>query len=397
MKTIFTIARKEFLDTIRDRRTLIIMVVIPLLLFPGIMYVITTVQAGQAQKAQEKDLNVGIINPYDQGKQLLAMLSQESGLSLIDGIEDSSATELVRSDSLDIVLNLGPDFDQQLDSFATANLQMYFQSTDDNATQRRVEKPISRYEDQLLAQRLSQLSLSDDNINPIEIQKQDVATQQEFLGNIVGGFLPYIFIIFSFMGCVYPAIDLFAGEKERGTLETILTTPAGSRQILFGKMIVVASSGIISAGLAILGLFLSINLIDAIPADFLTVINDLLRWEAVALLLALIIPMAIFFAGMLIPLATYARSFKEAQSTVTPLNFLVIIPAAIGLTPGIELNIGTALIPILNVALASKEIVAGTVEALPLILVFVSLIALAAITIFISAMRFSHESNVLRS
>ncbi|MFW5707063.1 MAG: ABC transporter permease, partial [Bacteroidota bacterium] len=106
--------------------------------------------------------------------------------------------------------------------------------------------------------------------------------------------------------------------------------------------------------------------------------------------------LCIFFAGLLIPLTIYAKTFKEAQSIVTPLTFIVIIPAALGLIPGIEYNLVTALIPIVNITLATKEIIAGTIH-IPYYLVTVgSLIGLAALSVVFCANWFGKETNILR-
>ena len=158
---------------------------------------------------------------------------------------------------------------------------------------------------------------------------------------------------------MYVCIDLFAGEKERGTLETILTAPVNRRDIIIGKMMVVAGSGLVSASVAIIGIASSLNMFKDIPEELKSVIFQIINTKFVVLLLCMIIPLAVFFAGTLIPVSIYSRSFKEAQSIITPLNFIVVIPALVGTLPGIELNTVTALIPILNVTLATKTIIAN--------------------------------------
>lgn len=396
MNNILTIAKKEFLDTIRDRRTLLTMFVIPLLGFPIIIYIIAAVQISIHQKAAEKTLKVGIVSS-EAPAAITDRLEKIDNINLITPIALADTTNLIKDDSLDMVVWVDNQFMEAQDSLASGIIHLYYQSTDDDQLKRRVLSPIIEYEESLLAQRLEILTLSSESIDPISIVERDVSSQQEVLGQSVGGFLPYIFILFCFMGCMYPAIDLFTGEKERGTLETILTLPVQRVRFLLGKMIVVASSGIISALLALIGLFLSARLIAVIPPEILEIISDILKPTSVLLLLGMLIPLSIFFAGLLIPFATYAKTFKEAQSLITPLNFLVIIPAALGLTPGIELNTGTALIPILNIALSTKEIVAGTFHYGLLALVFGSLILLAVLSIFFSVNWFSRESNILRT
>jgi sodium transport system permease protein len=234
-------------------------------------------------------------------------------------------------------------------------------------------------------------------IKPIKTSEQDVYTQTESLGKRIGGFLPYIFVIFCLMGAMYPAIDLFTGEKERGTMETILSVPASRLQILLGKMLVVVLSGVISGVLMIIGLYLALKLNPDVPGWVITMANELLSSQSLGLIILMLIPLTTFFAGILIPTSIYAKSFKEAQSLIQPLIIVVTIPLVIAMMPGFKLDAFTALIPILNVALATKEIVAGTINYGLLSLVFVSLFVFAGIGIAICVRWFGAERNILRT
>ena len=192
-----------------------------------------------------------------------------------------------------------------------------------------------------------------------------------------------------------PAIDLFAGEKERGTIETLLVTPVNRVHVLVGKMIVVTSFGLLSATIALVGLVGSLYLMG--DGGALTdAIAKIVTPQLVITLYLLLIPVAIFFAGIMIPVSVYARSFKEAQSILTPLNIAVIVPATLGFLPGLELTYTTAWIPIVNVVMATKAIIAGNAEMGPMIITFVSLLVLSALAVFVSFKQFGKESNVLR-
>ena len=200
------------------------------------------------------------------------------------------------------------------------------------------------------------------------------------------------------MGCIYPAIDLFTNEKEKGTLETILTTPVSRLEILFAKMSVVALVGFCSALLSIVGLSFGIqNLAASLPKDIIQALNGFLQIENILLLLALLLPLTIFFASILTLIATHAKTYKEAQSTISPLSILVIIPAFIGMMPGMNLNIKTALIPITNISLATKEVVSGTVQPLLYLLVLCSLLLYALLGVLLARYWFTREGNILKN
>jgi sodium transport system permease protein len=195
---------------------------------------------------------------------------------------------------------------------------------------------------------------------------------------------------------MYPAIDLGAGEKERGTLETLLTSPAGRLEILLGKFGVVVLTGILTAVISIVGLYLGIRASSEIPPEILSAILNMLEIRSVFLLLSLLLPLTIFFAAILLSLSLFAKSFKEAQSIINPLMIVIIVPAFIGLMPGTELDAKTALIPILNVSLATKAIIAGTITPAILAEVYLSLIALAAVSLIYCKWVFGRESTIFR-
>ncbi|MFK7926381.1 MAG: ABC transporter permease [Bacteroidia bacterium] len=395
MNHIFTVARKEFLDTLRDRRTLIMMLLVPLVLFPAIFYITITVQASQEKKAREKKLKIGLVD-RGQAPEFRQMLAERDDLMIIDGVFETDADSLIRSDSLDMMILFAEDFGQMQDSLETGRISLIHQTDDNDRIEKRGIALLKNYENQLTEQRLQTLEITSSNIDPIDVDNRNIASDREVIGKIVGGFLPYIFILFTFLGCMYPAIDLFAGEKERGTIETILSVPIPRLQILVGKLIVVATSGLFSAITALLSLTLSMQFMP-IPDVLVEAVGGVLQVGNILLILGMMIPLSIFFAGLMTALSTFAKSYKEAQSIIAPLNILVIVPAAIGLMPGIELNYGTALIPILNVALATKEIVAGTAEIGPLLIVMISLVVLAGVAVAASARWFASEQNVLRS
>jgi sodium transport system permease protein len=243
---------------------------------------------------------------------------------------------------------------------------------------------------------LEQLQIKPKDVSGFEYQMMSTASTQETIGKLAGGFLPYVFIAFGFLGCMYPSIDLFTGEKERGTIETLLTAPIPRWQILFGKMAVVVLSGLLAASLSLVGLYISIRGLNIVedPA-LISIINSILSPKFILTLFILQIPLTIFIAGILIPLAIYSKSFKEAQSVITPLNIVVILPAVIGFLPGIELNATTAMIPIVNIVLATKDLVAGTLNYGHLMISALVMCVIAAVAVFVSYKQFEKETNVL--
>ena len=385
MNTVITIFKKELIDTLRDRRTLLMMVVIPMLLFPVLMAIVFKVQISQSRKAEEKKLRVGVL-AYGN-----AQAFRDSLLS--------STEELIQQDSLDAVILFGEDFDRQVAELEEGKIALYFKSTkDQNITRSRLRPLINDFEKRLLSERFEKLNLDRKIVSAVLVEEHDVASIKEKVGKAVGGFLPYIFVIFCFLGGMYPAIDLGAGEKERGTLETLLTTPASRFQILVGKFSVIVLAGIVSAAVSMTGLFVAVMQFKSlpIPPELLDVVKNILAPGTLALIFSLLFPLSIFFAACMLSLSIFARSFKEAQSLITPLNIVIIVPVFIALLPGIELNAKTALIPILNVSLAAKEIISGTIAPGLLAEVYVSLVVLAGVSLYGCTWWFDREKTMFR-
>lgn len=394
MKNIITIASKEFLDTLRDRRTLIMMIVVPILLFPIVFTVVNRLQASVLNREQERPLAVGLIN-LDADNDLVTFLDERADMQVRTMEDVDEITALIRQDELQVGIVIEEGFTGQVEALQSGRVRVMYSATK-LTVKDRIDRILDRYVDQKMQERIAQQGFDPAFIQPVELVPVNVATAQEVIGKLAGGLLPYLFVIFCFMGGMYPAIDLFTGEKERKTLETILTTPVSRLEILIGKMVVIVTTGILSALLAILGLFLSFQFSAGMPDMFTEVVTEMLTIGFVLLTLLMLLPLTVFFAGVMVPLTIYARTFKEAQSMLTPFTFLIIFPAMIGLLPGIELTAVTAIIPIVNISLTTKEILAGTIHIPHLVLTVVSLFTYAALAVGFCVKWFGNEANVLR-
>ena len=301
----------------------------------------------------------------------------------------------IRSDSIQIGMFLPTDLDQRMTRKEPAPVTVYFNATD-MGMRDRAEVYLEAIENIARQERYIEMDLKESELQPLAVKYENIASGKEMVGKLAGGILPYIFIAFGFIGCMYPAIDLFTGEKERGTIETLLTTPVKRWQILFGKMGVVVLSGLLASTCALLGLFLSIEVFDLVKdPDLLDIIHEILSPTFILMMYGLLLPLTIFFAGTMIPIAVYAKSFKEAQSIITPLNIVMVLPAMVGFFPGIELDAITAAIPVVNIVLATKELIAGTLDYSLLLISFGVMIALAVLAVTVSYKRFDKETNVI--
>ncbi len=398
MNRTLTIVKKEFTDVLRDKRTLLTMIVMPLLLIPLLMTITIKVVQRQERKVGEEQIDLAVVGA-GYAPRFFEMLQADSQFVIREDVREADFESSIREDSLDAGIVIPPGFQNRIGADEQASIVLYYRSSSSfNVAEQRLRDAVDGYDEEIVDGRIRRLSLDPNLFDAIAVEARDVSTVQEVLGKTVGGFLPYIFVIFMFTGAMYAGIDLSAGEKERGTLETLLSSPASRLEIVLGKFVVVASIGIASALISMLGLYLGVRgAVGEIPPEALDVVWDILSVKVVAMIATLLLPLAAFFSAMILALAIQAKSFKEAQSTLTPFSIVIILPVAFGLLPGIELNAQTAMIPVLNVSLATKEVIAGTINPVHLAISYVSLFALAAASLWFCVVWFNREETLFRN
>jgi len=391
------IAKKEIVDITRDKRTLLMMIAFPLLLMPILMGTMMKITSSQAEKASEKQLKVAFIGQQYAPNLYNAFINLDK-LIILNQIPIDSVQSYIQSEYLDAAIKIDPSYQLNINNNSQAQINIIYKGTDSFGTAKeRIQMVLEQFEKSIIKLRMNRLNLKPDVVKAFDIEFNDVASKQERFGKLAGGWLPYVFILFGFMGAMYPALDLGSGEKERGTLETILSSPASRLDIVLGKFIVIMSAAFLTAFLALAGILIGIQQITEIPPALLTLVNEIFTIKTIALIMTLVLPVSAFFSAALLGLSIYAKSFKEAQSIVAPLNIVIIFPAVIGTLPGIELNMITSLIPILNVSLASKDIIAGVMNPLYMTEVYLSLFGFAALSLFWCVRSFNKESTIFRN
>ena len=270
-----------------------------------------------------------------------------------------------------------------------------------------VDNFLERYRSEHVQTALRERGLSESLVTPFKIESKNVAPPEKVGGNAIGGFVPYMIIILCFTGEMYPAMDLTAGEKERGTMETLLCSPVNRINIVLGKFLLVltASAATVALAIAMMGLsaFLAPIVLGGgggaaaaagVAKSATPMLIDPLGLVGV---FAMMIPVAVLFAAVELTVALFAKSFKEAQSYVSPMMILVFLPAMMGMLPGVELSVKTALIPIMNISLVCKEMLSGVWNWSYIALIFGSSAFYAAIALAVYVRMFKREDVIFRA
>ena len=396
MNIIISIFLKELIDVLRDRRTLMFMVVIPVLITPLLVVGSIKFQEYQNKKSDEKILKIALINETDDVI-IKGFLSEQKGVEIIEDISLDSLESGIKTDSIQGGIYIEKEFLSKISSNNTGVINIYYKSSDlMSRSKKRMKDALENYKKTVVKERLTNFNIDEKLLEPLDIVDVDMSTAKETIGKAVGGFIPYILVMFIFLGAMYPAIDLGAGEKERGSLETLLSSPATKFEITMGKLLVVSLTGLVSGLVSVLGISSSLFFIDNIPEQIQSTIMELINPFMIFSVIVLMIPIAIFFASMLLSISFYARSFKEAQSLMAPLNMVIIVPLFLSLGPGMEIDHATALMPLINVGLLTKEILAGSVEPIYFIETLCSLLFFAAVGIKFSVYWFNKENTIFR-
>ena len=384
-----TIYRKEMLELFRDRRSLISMIALPMLMIPLLMVVGTRVMSAIEAKSKAdpkaKMVAVNVRNP-----------------SMIAALRNAGFTVFQRKDVRAAVEN--KDVMSGVEEVqGAASVQLRLLSDNSNPTSSaagaQVQTALNEFKDETVKAQLRQSGISESVLVPFTVAKVNVASQRKMSGMIWGTMLGYLLLLMMFSGGMHPIIDMTTGEKERKTLESFLATPAGRGEIVLGKMLAGVTAILLTALLTLGSMTLSIRLnrLGSNPGFrdmFSTIPMD---GRSVLMIALTLIPLGVFAASIMMAIAVFARGFKEAQSYLTPLLIFVIFPAFMGGMPGLEMTPALALIPIFNASQVIRSILLGEVQSIPFTVTMAANITYAAVAFVLAKRRFEDESVLFRT
>ncbi|MGB8493702.1 MAG: ABC transporter permease [Candidatus Acidiferrum sp.] len=399
ISAISVVYRKELKEWLRDRRTLISTVLVPLLAFPILMVGITalaTIMIGNAEKEVPKIMILG----GEDSPELLERLHKLDKFVIVpfaDNWKDQISSKEIRA-----AVEIPKGFQAALAEGTAPTVSVYFYEGELKSSfgANHLQDAIKEYRDAVVKERLAAKNLPASVLSPFDIRQENVAPPEKVGGASIGGFIGYAVILLCLTGAMYPAIDLTAGEKERGTIETVLSSPVSRFDLVMGKFLLVFSASLVSALLSVTSMGFSFAILGHSHMMQSTGGESLhlsLGPLSVVAVFFMALPLAVLFSAVLMTIALFAKTYKEAQSYLTPLTFLVVIPAVASVMPGVELTTKLALIPVLNTSLVCKEIITGTYHWNSILLIFISTCVYAGAAIFLAVKMFQREDVLFRS
>ncbi len=378
---VWTIFGREVRDQVRDRRTLFMVFVLPILLYPILgmgVFVVTTNNLNEQREiiilgAEHLPASPPLLNasgdgfnpalfdvPTDVDKLRVTVAKPGSPW------EKPEARQMgIREKVVKAIILIPPDVKARLEREGSAKIPIDYLSTNEGSqlTYFRVREVLARWNEKIVQGRLAKDHKTADYVEPVRTTGSDLATKAEAGGNIWAKIFPFLLVIMALTGAFYPSVDICAGEKERGTMETLLISPASRTEIVIGKFLTVvlasmmtALLNLISMGLTGLQLASKISSMSGEGAAAIIAPPTLIAgfWMVV-----LLIPLAVFFSAICLALAVLAKSMKEGQYYMTPLYMVSLPLILLTLAPGVELTPFFSLVPITGVGLLLRSLLQG--------------------------------------
>ncbi len=395
-----TIYKKELLETLRDRRTLVLMLVVPMLIYPLMAVLVVQVGNYLSSQLREKELSIAFSMPPSALADTFAARALEEHLTPVaTGPKEARALlddGVVKASVVVSGASLGDS-----DNGGQTRVEIYYDSGEFKSQEAfgRLRDIFDALRDETVKRRLERHRLPEFLTQPFQLDSTDLASPARRGAFWIGGVLSFLLITMTLSGAFYSAVDLTAGEKERGTLETLLVTPIGRQEITLGKYLTVLTVSVSTSILNILCMGLTFsNLIAGFEAasrlDF-QMGPQVVFWMLLALL-----PLAALFSAVTIGSSSFARSFKEGQNYLTPIFILVMFPALLPVLPGIELSLPVAAAPVAGPALLFRELLLseGRIHDLvpQLLVVFASTAIYAAAGLAWAAALYEREEILVR-
>lgn len=404
-RNVIVVYLKELTDSLRDRRTLLSVIIVPTLVMPALAFVVGRIATKVVAGARHEKPAIMVIGAAE-APGLATALAQSSKFRVVPARDDYQRQ--IVDKTLRAVVRIPPGFERDLEGNAAPPVAIlhYEGEIKSGFAAAELERFLREYRDRRVADVLAARALPATLVRPFEVKRENVAPPEKVGGNLFGGIVPYLIIVLCFAGAMYPAIDLAAGEKERGTMETLLCSPASRVEIVLGKFLMVLTGSLSAMVLSLLsmgataiamGLMLTGGGAPAVAAAARG--GPLPMIDPVGLLgvLAMVFPVAVLFSAVELTVALFARTSKEAQSYLGPLILVVLLPAVIGMLPGIELNARLALVPLLNLSLVCRELLSGVWHWHYIGLIFASSCLYAAAALALAVRMFNREAVMFRT
>ena len=411
-RPILTLYKKEIMDLLRDKKTIIVMILIPIFLYPAMMLGSLLVMQGIVKESESKEYKIAMVTS-DVSDRVFEILSDENDkfdykFQKVDYFDEELAKEDLKEKKVDLVIVSG-DYstsdsltasDKMLTFYDMSELfkvKCYNLSSNTNSANAYsyVSEVLRAYSNELRKKAFQNLFGDAEGIlNPVDLTVESISTSEQNAGSIIGMVLPFILIISILTGAIYPAIDATAGERERGTLETIMTLPVKKSDIMISKFMSVSTIAVFSAFLNLLSMFAMTfymyKTFDMQNLGFKEFDFKLFIPAFLSLLICLPV-FSMFSSAISLCVCIFAKSFKEANNITSPILIVFMFAAMASVLPNVELSTATAFIPVTNISLLIKSVFSLDYDYKLMLMVLLSNLIYCILMVIIMSTLFSSE------
>jgi len=394
-KKAMIVYRKEMLEMMRDRRTLFATFIIPLVLYPLLFIGFGSIMSRQTAVLEERGAQIAVADSVQNEitQAIIQSIKDNKGFSLLPLNPDTQG--LFDAGELQAVVGI-TDSTTAEGSTVYKVLVRYDSSKERNQLiYRKIKDSVSATRDLSIAAELSRQDVDPAIMELIRVEAFDTSSAQKRLGSYLGMILPYIMIMMLVAGAATVAGDLVAGEKERRTLETLLVSSAQRNELVLGKYLTTITVAMVNVVVNLFSMGFSMQFL--VGGRGLSGGMTQIPVAGFLILLAAMIPLATFFAALLMSISTFSRNLKEAASYQQPVMMLSMLLGMISFIPSVEINNLLALVPVVNIALLFKAVLINEYQISHLLLTVGSTLLLDVAAIWVTVRLFSTEAMLFRT
>ena len=375
MSNLGNILKKELREMFRDKKSLAMMLIIPILI-PALVIGMSALFESEVNKPITDYNKIGFnYELSDMEKDIAENLDIEviSGTTeeLENKYSDGSIDLYITKDGSTYTIN---GEDNETSTYATSLMDTYF----------------ATYKEELQTNYLASNNINPTDVTNIITVNKEITETENFYGNYIVNY-GFLFIIMAItISATYPATDTTAGEKERGTLETLLTFPIKSKDIIVGKFLSVSLSSIITGVISLILMLVSLAYANS-SFEIYKDTNLMLSPSSLIFAIVVIIAYSLLISGLCIAIASKSKTFKEAQSALTPLTFISFFPGMIAFMAGISSSPLLSLVPFLNFTLLFQDIVVGNIDIVNILLMSLSTVVIIALVLVVIIKQYKSE------
>lgn len=381
-----TVFKKEVIENARDKRTLANALLYGPLFGPVLFAAILAFVSAKEQEKWEKPLELPVVGA-EHAPNLVQFLRQQS---VVIKAAPPDAEAEVRAQDADVVLRIPEEFGEAWAKGRPAPVDLLFDSSRQEAQKSvaRAEALLQQYGRQTGLLRLQVRGINPEVTQAVAVVRRDLSTPQSRAGLILA-VLPYFLILSAFLGGMYLAIDTTTGERERQSLEPLLTNPVSREQIMLGKLGATTLYALLSSLISIAAFVISIRFVPAGALGF----ELSLSWSAAALIGLIVTPVALLAATLQTIVAAFAKTYREAMTYLQFLIIIPIIPSVLIMLNPVKPVLAMYATPLMGQSLLINELARGdALSGLNVLLAVAGTLGLALVFGFIATRLYHRES-----